>query len=105
MEKRKFPEPQPFATTPRPPILLAQVESHKIAAIGYEAASKTLAVQFCTRGPSHFYHYPNVEPELHQAFMAAESKGRFFGEHIQGLPFEKYPAQVSTDDKTAPAAA
>lgn len=101
MEKRKFPEPQPFSKAPRPQIMLAQIESHKIAAVGYDAATKTLAVQFCSRGPCHFYHYPNVEPEVHEAFMAAESKGKFFGQHIQGLPFEKFPAEVREDEPEA----
>ena len=100
MEKRKFPDPQPFSKEPRPPIKLALVHSRKIAAIGYDAATKTLAVQFNSRGPAAFYHYPNVEPETHQAFMDAESKGGFFNQHLQGLPFEKYPPLTSEDEKT-----
>lgn len=101
MEKRKFPEPQPFSTQPRPPILLSQVQSRQIAAIGYDEATKTLAVQFCSRGPSHFYHYPDVEPEVHQAFMAADSKGNFFNTRLKHLPFEKYQAQVDGEQQEA----
>jgi len=96
-EARKFPEPQAFSENPRPPIELKPVESHKLKAVGYDAATKTLAVQF-PYGKA-IYHYPNVEPETHAAFIGAESLGRFFGAHIQALPFEKFPA----DPETAPA--
>ena len=66
-------EPQAFSTNQRPEIPMAQVESHQIACIGYEATTKTLAVQF-TRGTGAIYHYPNVEQGTFAAFMAAESK-------------------------------
>lgn len=74
-------------------IPLTAVESNQVAAIGYDAASSTMAVTF-TRGPGHVYHYPDVSPELHQQFMEAESIGKFFGEHIKALPFDKFPAEV-----------
>ncbi|MCT9812453.1 KTSC domain-containing protein [Acidovorax sp. Be4] len=74
-------------------IPLTTVESNQVAAIGYNAANSTMAVTF-TRGPGHIYHYPDVSPELHQQFMAAASIGKFFGEHIKALPFDKFPASV-----------
>lgn len=80
---------KPFAAIPMTP-----VESHQVAAIGYDAARRTLQVTF-TRGPGHAYQYPNVEPRLHADFMAAESKGKFFGEHIKPLAFDKFPAPVA----------
>lgn len=75
-------------------IPLAAVESNQVAAIGYDAESSTMAVTF-TRGQGHVYHYPNVAAELHQQFMAAESKGKFFGVNIKNLPFEKFKAQTT----------
>lgn len=75
-------------------IPLTAVESNQVAAIGYDEASGTMAVTF-TRGPGHVYHYPNVSAELYQQFMAAESKGKFFGVNIKNLPFEKFKAQTT----------
>ncbi|NDZ11528.1 KTSC domain-containing protein [Variovorax sp. WS11] len=75
-------------------IPMTSVESHQVAAIGYDPESKTLAVTF-TRGPGHIYQYPGVEPEVHAAFIAAESIGKYFGEHIKPLPFKKFPAPVA----------
>ncbi len=88
---RQYTAPAPFTDKPYVAIPMAQVESNQIACIGYDATSKTLSVQFA-RGPGSIYHYTNVEPDLHAKFMAAESKGTFFGEHIKPLPFDKFPA-------------
>lgn len=95
-EARKFPEPQAFSDQPRLPIVLAPVDSSQVAAVGYDADKKTLAVQF-KHGARALYCYPNVEPETHAAFMAAESKGVFFSEHIKALPFEKFPAEPAPE--------
>lgn len=80
--------PQAPSNRERPPIPLTPVKSSQVAAIGYDPASKTLAVTF-TRG-SHVYHYPEVSPETHLAFVGAKSIGSFFGQHIKPLPFEKF---------------
>lgn len=93
MEKRKFAEPAAFSKNPRPAISLHPVESSQVRAIGYDAATKTLAVQF-TRGAGAIYHYPNVEPETHKAFVGAESIGTFFGKHIKPLAFEKFAPEA-----------
>ncbi len=99
MEKRKFPEPAAYSGKPRPPIALTAVNSSQVRAIGYDPATKTLAVQF-TRGAGAVYHYPNVEPETHAAFVGAESIGTFFGKHIKPLAFEKFaPEQASAEEK------
>lgn len=87
----KYQAPAAFAEKDYRHIPMTPVESNQVKAIGYDAASKTLAVTF-TRGPGHIYHYPNVEPKVHADFMAAESKGNFFGQHIKPLGFDKYPA-------------
>lgn len=75
-------------------IPMTAVESNQVAAIGYDAARRTLQVTFA-RGPGHIYQYPNVESEVHLAFMSAESKGKYFGEHIKPLAFDKFPAPVA----------
>lgn len=86
--------PAPLSDKPYTPIPMEHVHySNQIKAIGYDAASKTLAVSFL-HSPAHIYHYPNVEPTLHAGFMAAKSKGGFFGQHIKALPFDKFLAPV-----------
>lgn len=87
--EQKYPEPAAFSKTPRPPIELQGVKSSQVKAIGYDEATKTLAVQF-TRGTGAVYHYPNVEKETYDAFVGAESIGVFFGQEIKNLPFEKF---------------
>lgn len=88
---RKFPEPQAYSEKQRPAIPMIPVDSSQVDRVGYDAETKTLAVQF-KHGARAIYHYPNVKPETHAAFMAAESKGVFFREHINPLAFEKFQA-------------
>jgi len=76
-------------------IPMKEVESHKIKAVGYDEATRTLAVTF-QRGAGAIYHYPNVEPQVYADFIGAESLGSFFGAHLQSLPFKKFhPEQVA----------
>ena len=91
-EARKFPDPQPFTEKARPPIPLYPVESSQVKAVGYDEATKTLAVQF-KHGAGAIYHYTGVEPELYEAFITADSMGKFHGQHIKPLPFEKFLAE------------
>ena len=73
-------------------IPMTPVDSKQVAAIGYDAARKTLAVAF-VRGQGHIYHYLNVEPKTHADFVAAESIGTFFGKHIKPMTgFKKFKA-------------
>jgi CubicO group peptidase (beta-lactamase class C family) len=67
------------------PIAMQPVESSQIAAIGHDAETQTLAIRFKTwKGePSSLYHYANVDADTFAAFLAAESKGRHFGQHIK----------------------
>jgi len=82
--------PAPFNdAAERIEIPLTPVQSNQVKAVGYDAATQTLAVTF-TRGPGTVYQYPNVAPDLHKQFMEAESKGIFFGKHIKALPFKKF---------------
>lgn len=73
------------------PIPMAPVTSNQVATVGYDAGTRTLALTF-TRGPGTVYHYPDVDAQLHQDLLAADSIGKFFGQHIKNLPFKKYPA-------------
>lgn len=90
-EPRKFPEPQPFTDEARPEIPLTPVDSSQVKAVGYDAATKTLAVQFM-HGVGAIYHYQDVDPKTHADFVGAKSVGKFFGEHIKRLPFRKFRA-------------
>ena len=56
------------------------VASVAIAQIEYDAASATLFVQFTS---GEWYSYLGVAPRVHAEFEAAESKGRFFQQHIR----------------------
>ena len=96
---KNFPAPAGFSKGPRPNIPMTPVSSSQLKAIGYDPATKALACQF-VHGPGHLYVYPNVEPKVHAEFMAAKSIGKFFGQHIKALPFDKYRA-----DEDAKAAA
>lgn len=89
---KTFPVPQGFATESKPEIALTAVNSSQVSHIGYDPETKTLAVQFA-RGPGHTYHYADVEPETHAAFIGAESIGTHFGKHIKALPFKKFRAE------------
>lgn len=80
----------PNSTKEAPPIPLVAVESNQLKAIGHDPAREVLAVQF-TNGAA-VYHYSGVTKELHQALMAAESKGIFFARHIRGLECQKFEA-------------
>lgn len=88
---KEWKAPQAFEEGDAPEIALTPVESSQVKAIGYDPATKTLACTF-TRGPGHVYHYPDVTPEQHAAFIGAESIGTHFGQHIKALPFKKYRA-------------
>lgn len=89
--EKTAPVAQAFEEGERPQIPLIEVESNQVGAIGYDAATKTLAVRF-KRGYA-IYHYPNVSTEIHAAFISADSIGTFFGKHIKPLPFKKYQAE------------
>lgn len=56
------------------------VESSNIAAIGYDADSRTLQVDFTT---GKRYQYQNVPPETFAEFKAADSVGKYFAASIR----------------------
>jgi hypothetical protein len=60
-----------------------EVESSNIASIGYDPASMILEIEFKGKFRNTVYQYPGVPESLHQALMAAESKGQYFGQNIK----------------------
>jgi hypothetical protein len=85
-------------------IPLMKVESSQIVAIGHDAASQTLAIQFFHKGaPGNVYHYGNFTAEEYTAFAGAESIGRHFKQHIKPHA-EKHPYQNMGVASPAPAA-
>lgn len=80
-------------------IILQEVESSQIHAIGHSTETNTLAVRFKSKGvPTSLYHYSNFSAEDFAAFKGAESIGKYFGQHIKSAA--KHPF-VRVD--TAPA--
>jgi hypothetical protein len=60
------------------------VESSAIARIHYEAPTRALTVIFTT---GRRYVYDDVPPDVYQAFLDAESQGRYFNARIR----DRYP--------------
>jgi hypothetical protein len=61
---------------------LIPVTSSTIKAIGYDAATRTLRVQFL-RGKSPIWEYSPITQEAFNDFMAADSLGSHFHKHIK----------------------
>jgi hypothetical protein len=59
---------------------LVPVDSSVIAAVGYDHAQRSLYVRFNTSG---VYVFHDVPPAAHDAFMQADSKGRYFNAEIR----------------------
>lgn len=57
------------------------VSSSTIRAIGYEAESTTLEVEF---NSGAVYQYHGVPQDLFDGLMQAESKGRYLNAHVKG---------------------
>ena len=62
-------------------MLVATVESTTFATVAYDEARELLQLEFCSRA---VYLYFGVPPTVHQALLAAPSKGRYFNQHIRG---------------------
>jgi hypothetical protein len=59
---------------------MVQVESQAIDEIGYDAGRSLMFVRFAHGG---WYSYFDVPAPIYEAFVAAESHGRFFHERIR----------------------
>ena len=63
-----------------PAMKRAPVESSSIASVGYDVATRTLEVEFVHGA---VYRYLELPADVHVAFWAADSKGRFLNEAIR----------------------
>ena len=60
---------------------LQSVNSSNIAAVGYDASSQTLTIEFRSGGTYEFYDVPEG---VYVAFLKASSHGRYFQSEIRG---------------------
>ena len=89
-----------------PEIAMDAVASSQIHSLGYDAASRTLAVRFKDRkseGPTSLYHYDNVKQSDFDALKNAESIGSHFYKVIKPYP-EIFPYRCIEKQPATPAA-
>ncbi|KWV17198.1 KTSC domain-containing protein [Xanthomonas translucens] len=94
-----------MSETTAPRIRLDDVESSQIHSIGHDPATSTLAIRFtkgygAKRGPGSLYHYSNFSPAEFEAFKAADSLGKHFGQYIKPFP-AKYPYHKVAEEQQA----
>ena len=58
-----------------------RVDSSAIRGVGYDEASRTLELEFVTGA---VYDYDGVPPEEVLGLLEADSRGRYFDDHIRG---------------------
>lgn len=92
-------------TTPRAIVTLTPVKSSTILAIGHDAESSTLTVEFKRKSPGRsIYQYANVDSAVFESFEnAVASKGSVgivFGSVIKAHS-DKFPFVRIADDDTA----
>ena len=58
-----------------------RVESTTLLALAYDDAREVLQLEFCSRA---IYHYYGVPAAVHEALLAAPSKGSYFNRIIRG---------------------
>lgn len=65
-----------------------EVDSEAIAAVGYERATRRLHVRFVDTG---LYVYDDVDEDLYEGLLHAESKGSYFNLEIKprGFAYER----------------
>jgi hypothetical protein len=87
---------------------LSRMPSAVIRDFSYNVATRQLVVTFVT---GRVYAYADVPPDVHNAFRASGSKGRFFNQEIRdnydcreiarANPSESAPPRMAPDHKTA----
>ena len=89
-----------------------RVKSSNIASVGYSDRTETLEVAFLAEGDKQraevrkeegaIYRYMGVPPQVHDALMKAESKGKYFHANIRDrYPFDKVRAEPAKKKKGA----
>jgi hypothetical protein len=58
-----------------------RIESSVLRGVGYDEASRTLELEFVSGA---VYDYEGVPPEEALALLEAESRGKYFDDHIRG---------------------
>lgn len=83
-------------------IEMQKVESSQINGYGYDADTRTLAVEFKNGGT---YHYENVGPDMFAELNKAPSKGGFIYKHIKPYkdiyPFKRVSGPVAVGHQDA----
>jgi KTSC domain len=69
-----------YGTCYNRPMPREKIGSSAIEAVEYDAARQRLDVELTNR---RVYRYFDVPPEVYHAFMAADSKGRFYNDEIR----------------------
>ena len=71
-------------------LLMFEIESSNIKAVGYDGSTRDLRIQF--KSAAIYYDYHGVKPELFAKLMKADSKGQFYYHNIKGkFEFSKIP--------------
>jgi hypothetical protein len=65
---------------------MTPVQSSNLAAVGYDAASQELTIEFQN---GQTYIYDGVDEATYRALMSAPSLGSFFYRNIRGLPYRQ----------------
>ena len=78
---------------------MVPVTSSNIRAIGFDEGAGDLHIQF----GSGLYIFADVPPEVHQAFLAAPSKGSHFAKHIRGKYGHRSKGGNTAPERLAPA--
>ena len=60
---------------------VSTVESSTLATVAYDETRQVLQLEFCSRA---VYQYFSVPSAVHEALLAAPSKGRYFNQTIRG---------------------
>lgn len=82
-------------------IPMKECASSQVHSYGFDPDTNTLAMRFHQKGGvSATYHY-TVTPEQFAALEGAESKGRYFGEHIKCLDCMKLVADEELEKSAA----
>lgn len=62
-------------------MILQQVSSNNLRAVGYDPDTRTLVVEFRSGGTYEFY---DVDVNVYEALMSAGSHGQFFQQEVRG---------------------
>lgn len=81
-----------MSTKTTPTVHLTPCTSAAMVAHGYDAATRTLAIQFKAGHAPHFY--ADVPPSIAEGLAKASSKGKYLAEHIRGKFSAPAPAEA-----------